>query len=193
MAYIVRKGKGKWQRRLLTTLAEAGMSLCTTSLHIRCGVTSAISRCAATNAMKSLAQAGCVRNERRGVWQITAQGQQDYLRHISDPEIDALYRQLDALGAQRRAKSVQPWEDPWLDAQITRLSQRLRTFQAHAAAVIRSMTFSAHTENVNTGLAILQRVEEYRKRYDGMEAALRHEETKGAIDEFGHLSLLGRP
>ena len=165
MAYVLRKGT--WQRRLLTTLVEDAMPLSTKSLFMRCGATSTSARCAATHALTALTRAQYVHHARRGVWQVTPKGQQLYVTCIVEPEIDALYRQLDARHATRRAGDP----DPGLDAQIPRLAQRLRTLQAHEATVLRGMARATGTSAaVDAGLAILHRVEERRQHYSGLDS-----------------------
>ena len=75
-------------------------------------------------------------------------------------QIDDIYDQLAVLAAKRRAGQ----RDAGLEEQITHRFQRLRTLQAQEANLIRGMIPSTRTSNVETGLAILKRVEQLREK-----------------------------
>ena len=81
--------------------------------------------------------------------------------HALNTEIDGIYDRLATLVAKRRAGD----RDPVLEEEIAQLFQRLRTLQMHEANLIRGMILSTRTSNVETGLAILKRVEQLREKY----------------------------
>lgn len=80
---------------------------------------------------------------------------------LLNTHIDAMYDQLAVLAAKRRAGQ----RDAGLEGQIAQLFQRLRTLEAQEANLIRGMIPSTRTSNVETGLAILKRVEQLREKY----------------------------
>ena len=86
-------------------------------------------------------------------------GTEEHIKRLENT-ISALYDQLAVLVATRCVGQL----DAELEAQITRLTRRLRLRQAQEADLIRA-TAPLQSSAVRQGLAILRRVEGLRRKY----------------------------
>ena len=87
-------------------------------------------------------------------------GTEEHIKRLENT-ISALYDQLAVLVATRCVGQL----DAELEAQITRLTRRLRLRQAQEADLIRATAPPLQSSAVRQGLAILRRVEGLRRKY----------------------------